>query len=145
MARSGNTQDEKGSKTGLLLVLLALLAGLVAWNYQRNAALETTTKGPYSTLSDADLEKLQRAYESELASLRAKDSPGRASARATQGVANGVREFERVQRASRSVRQANYAISEREGVVQAIEAERSRRVAQGGGPWAVFLRRAFTF
>jgi hypothetical protein len=143
--RKATAKGKDGSKAGLLLLLLGLLAGLCAWNYQRNAALETAAKGPYSTLSDADLERLIEAYQSELESLTAGGSPGRAAPRATQGVAHGVREFERVQQASRSVREAGYAISEREGVVQALETERGRRRAQGGGLWMVILRRAFTF
>jgi hypothetical protein len=145
MAKHKAAKEKDGSKAGMLLLLLGILAGLCAWNYQRNAALESAMKGPYSSLSDADLERLSEAYQSELESLRAGARPGRAAPRATQGVANGVREFERVQQASRSVREAGYAISEREGVVQALETERGLRRAQGGGPWMVFLRRAFTF
>lgn len=145
MARRKTSKDKDGSKAGLLLLLLGILAGLCAWNYQRNAALESAMKGPYSSLSDADLEALSEAYQSELEALRAGGRPGRAAPRTTQGVANGVREFERVQQASRSVREAGYAISEREGVVQALETERGRRRAQAGGPWMMFLRRAFTF
>ena len=145
MAKRKARKGKDGSKTGLLLVLLGILVGLGAWNHQRNVALESAMKGPYSSLSEEDLVRLSEAYESELASLRDHGSPGRAAARATQGVANGVREFERVQQASRSVREASYAISEREGIVKALETERARRKAQGGGPWMVLLRRAFTF
>jgi len=145
MAKRKGGKGKDGSKVGMLLALLAILVGLGAWNHQRNAALEDATKGPYSSLSDEDLVRLAEAYESELSSLRNQGSPGRAAARTAQGVASGVREFERVQQASRSVREASYAISEREGIVKAIEAERARRSALGGGPWTVLLRRAFTF
>jgi hypothetical protein len=145
MATRNAKKEKAGSKAGMLLVLLLLLGGLCAWNYQRNAALESQLEGPYSTLSDADLASLLAAYQGELERVRAHGRPGRANARDTQGVASGVREFERVQRASRRDRDALYAVADREGIVKALEAEQSRRVAQGGGPWRVFLRRAFTF
>jgi hypothetical protein len=140
------TNAKEGGKAGLLLLVLVVLAGLCTWNYQRNAALEVASNtGPYVTLSDPDVDRLLGAYQSELEALRAKGRPGRANARTTQGVVEGVREFERVQRAGRSDREAGYALAELEGVVRALEIEQSKRRAQGGGPWAVFVRRAFTF
>ena len=69
----------------------------------------------------------------------------RARVRETTNVGSGVREFERVQRASRSVREAGYALAEREGAVEALELERAKRSSLGGSPFQVFLRRAFTF
>ena len=87
------------------------------------------------------------AYQGEIDAMRAKGGTGRrANARnTTGGVAGGVREFERVQRAMRSTREAGYAIAEREGAVAALEQERARRVAsEGDGKLMVHLKRAFT-
>jgi hypothetical protein len=137
---------EGGGNATLLVLLLVALAGLCTWNYRRNAALEAeSSKSAYSTLAAADVDRLLGAYQGELEALRAKGRPGRANVRDTQGVMDGSREFERVQRAGRSDREAGYAIAELEGVVKALEIEQRKRVAQGGGPWAVFMRRAFTF
>jgi hypothetical protein len=137
---------EGGGSATLLLLLLVAIAGLCAWNYQRNAALEAeSNKGPYSTLATPDVDRLLGAYQGELEALRAKGRPGRASVRDTQGVMDASREFERVQRAGRSDREAGYALAELEGVVEALETEQRKRAAQSGGPWAVFMRRAFTF
>ena len=138
-------KESGGGNAMLLLLLLAVIAGVCAWNYQRNAALEDTSKGPYSSLATPDVDRLLGAYKSELEGLRAQGRPGRANVRATQGVMDGTREFERVQRAGRSDREAGYALAELEGVVKALETEQRKRAAQSGGPWAVFMKRAFTF
>lgn len=140
------TQGEKqGGNTPLLLTLLLLLVGLSAWNYQRNAALEKASPSPYASMSDANLDVLIAAYQSEIEGMQAKGGVGRrANARDTSGVASGVREFERVQRVSRSTREAGYAIAEREAAVAALEQEKARRARLGGGALQVFLRRAFT-
>ena len=145
MARAQKEREKQGSNTLLLLVLLMVLVGLTTWNYQRNVALQSNDPSPYAGVADADLDVLLAAYESELEALRAQGGVGRrVSARNTSGVARGVREFERVQRAGRSTREAGYAISEREAVVRALEAEKARRVQYAGGTLLVFLKRAFT-
>jgi hypothetical protein len=135
--------ESKGSNAPLLLVVLLLLVGLSAWNYRRNAALESDATSPYATLSDRDLDVLIAAYRSEIQAMQGGGS-GRAVVRDTNALHRGVREFERVQRASRSVREAGYELAEREGAVQALEQEKARRTGQAGGVWLTILRRAFT-
>lgn len=147
MAGSREQDEKKGSKTGLLLVLLIGLVALSAWNYQRNASLEQSAPpSPYASIATADLDVLIAAYQSEIDALRARGGTGlRARARDTHGVENGAREFERVQRSMRSTREAGYEIAEREGMIAAIEQERSRRASsEAGGKWMILLRRAFT-
>jgi hypothetical protein len=134
-----------GGNQGLLLVLLVLLVGLCAWNYQRNLAIEKANPSPYASLSDHDLDALIEAYRSEIDQMKGGRQASRARVRDTANVGSGVREFERVQRASRSVREAGYALSEREGAVEALEMERAKRVSLGGSELQVFLRRTFTF
>lgn len=145
MAKVQKSGEKSGSNTGMLLVVLVVLIGLSAWNYQRNLALErAVVPTPYAGLSVADLDALIAAYQSEIDTLRAQGGADRrASARPTSGVAQGVREFERVQRSARSAREAGYRISEREGALRALEEERSRRSQQTKGV-ALFLRRAFS-
>ena len=148
MAGVRSRSPKKESNTGLLLVVLLALVGLGAWNYHRNAAVDKSVKpGPYAGVPSKDLDVLIAAYRSEIDALKARGGTGlRASARSTSGVANGVREFERVQRTAQGTRAAGYEISEREGAIKAIEQEKSRRAAsgEGGAPWMVFLKRAFT-
>jgi hypothetical protein len=143
MAKRVAAKDRKKSHTGVLLVVLAAIVGFGAWNYRRNVALEQSAKTTYSNLSVADLDRLIAAYKQEIDGLHAHGQPRRAKVRETADVADGVREFERVQRASRSVREAGYAVAEREGVLHALEAERAKRTPDTS-PWLVFLRRAFT-
>ena len=148
MAGVRNRREKKESNTGLLLVVLLALVGLGAWNYHRNAAVDkSVAPGPYASVPTKDLDVLIAAYQSEVDALKAHGGTGlRATARNTSNVANGVREFERVQRRAQGTRYAGYEISEREGAIKAIEQEKSRRAAsgEGGAPWMVFLKRAFT-
>jgi hypothetical protein len=138
MAKSGG-----GSQT-LLLVLLVGLVALCVWNYRRNAALELASPSPYASLADADVERLLDAYKTELERMKAAQPQG-TRVRDSDGVAGGAAEFDRVARHSRSRREAGYEVAETEGSVRALEAEKAKRVALGGGPMQVFLRRAFTF
>jgi hypothetical protein len=149
MAGVRRTQKkEKESNTALLLVVLLALIGLGAWNYHRNTAVDKSVKpGPYAGVPTKDLDVLKAAYQSEIDALKARGGTGlRASARETTNVGNGVREFERVQRREQRTRAAGYEISEREGAIKAIEQEKSLRAAsgEGGAPWMIFLKRAFT-
>ncbi|HXK26106.1 MAG TPA: hypothetical protein VMS55_25790 [Myxococcota bacterium] len=148
MAGVRSRNQKKESNTGLLLVVLLALVGLGAWNYHRNVAVERSVKpGPYASVPTKDLDVLIAAYRSEVDALKARGGTGlRATAHSTSGVGNGVREFERVQRTTQKTREAGYEISEREGAIAAIENEKSRRAAsgEGGTPWMLFLKRAFT-
>jgi hypothetical protein len=136
------------SKTGMLLLLLVALVGVGGWNYHRNAAKEkSVAPSAYAGVADADLDVLIAAYQSEIAALEAKGGPSRARVRETGNLGDGARELARVQRASRRVRESNYEIYERKGALEALEAEKARRRANGGGNsgWMLILRRAFTF
>lgn len=146
MAGSLKKREQQGSKTPLLLILLLALVGLSAWNYHRNAALESAQPSPYAGVSDRDLDLLIAAYRSEIDAMRAQGGADhRATARDTGRIDRGIREFERVQGVSRSAREAGYAIAEREAAVAALEQEKARRIERGGGGGALrFLKLAFT-
>lgn len=133
-----------GGRQGLLLLVLVALVALGGWNYHRNLKLEESTPSPFASLSDADVDQLLAAYKGEVERLKGKQ-PSRAKVRSTSHVQAGVDEFQRVTRRSRSVREAGYAVSEMEGSVKALEAEKAKRAALGGSPTQVFLRRAFSF
>ena len=145
MAGSRGKREKHGGKTPLLLTLLVVLVGLSAWNYQRNVAREKAHPSPYATVSDRDLDVLIAAYQSEIDAMRARGGAGRrASAHDASSFGGGVREFERVQRASQSAREAGYEISEREGALEALKQEKALRTERGGEGALLFLKRAFT-
>ena len=129
-----------------LLVLLVLLVGGGAWNYQRNLARESQEDRPMRGYAEADLEKLLAAYKGEQQRLtqRAGATP-RARERDSSGklVAENVREFERVQRQSLRVRDAQGDLAETELMVARIEQELARR-DQERDPMAVLIRRVTT-
>ncbi|HEY8154170.1 MAG TPA: hypothetical protein VII72_08595 [Myxococcota bacterium] len=140
--------SESGGRGALipLLAVLLLLGGGGAWNYSRNLARESQEDRPMRGYAEADLEKLLAAYQKEQVRLArragatpratAKDAPG-------QLVGEKVREFERVQRASQRVRDANGDLAETELMVERIEQELARR-DQERDPTAVFIRRLTT-
>ena len=129
-----------------LLALLLLLGGGGAWNYSRNLERESQEDRPLRGYAEADLEKLLAAYqkEQEGATRRAgatqratpKDAPG-------QLVGEKVHEFERVQRASQRVRDANGDIAEIDLMLERIQQELQRR-DQERDPMALFIRRVTT-
>lgn len=140
--------SEKGGRGALipLLLLLLLLAGGGAWNYQRNVARESQEDRPLRGYAEADLEKLKSAYEAEVKRLASRaGATQRASARDMPGqlVGEKAKEFERVQRASARVRDANGDVAEAELMVARISQELGRRGGERD-PMAVFLRRLTT-
>lgn len=138
-------KKKKSGRTFLLTLLLALLCGLGAWNYQRNIEAEKAVPRPYRSYSEAQLDQLIAASRTSLEQLvaRYEKVSGRSIEARDRGfVGDQIKEFERVQSVSRSVRDLGYEISESEGLLRELEAERGRR---GGSPVLLFLSRVFTY
>ena len=136
---------KRGGSGGKLLLLLAVLAGLGGYNYQRNLEAEAQEIRPYRGYSDADLEALENAYRAELEVLDARYAQvqGVQFKARDQGFGQAqVDEFERVQRASRAKREVGYQASEGQATLNAVVQERALRARQGP-PWLVFAKRAF--
>ena len=130
-----------------LLVLFALLVGGGAWNYHRNLERESREDRPMRGYAEADLKKLLAAYEQEQARLarRAGATPRAQVVQPAAGqlVGENVRDFERVQRQSRRVRDANGDLAESELMVKQIERELQYR-DQERDPMALLIRRVTT-
>jgi hypothetical protein len=140
--------SEKGGRGAWvpLLVLLVLLVGGGAWNYRRNVERENREDRPMRGYAEADLEKLLAAYEQEQArAARRAGATPRARTKEASGqlVGENVREFERVQRASQRVRDANGDLAETELMVARIQQELQRR-DQERDPMALLIRRVTT-
>jgi hypothetical protein len=138
-------KKKKSRRTFLLTLLLALLCGLGAWNYRRNVEAEAAVPRPYRSYSEAQLEQLIAASRVSLESLvaRYEKVSGRSIEARDRGfVGDQIKEFERVQSMSRSVRALGYEISESEGLLRELEAEKGRR---GDGALGLFLRRVFSY
>jgi hypothetical protein len=140
--------SEKGGRGALLplLILLLLLVGGGTWNYRRNLARENQEDRPLRGYAEVDLEKLLTAYEQEQARA-AKRAGATPRARVSEGsgglVGENVREFERVQRQSQRLRDANGELAESELMVAQIQRELQRR-DQDRDPMAVLIRRVTT-
>jgi hypothetical protein len=138
-------KKKKSGRRFLLTLLLALLCGAGAWNYRRNVEAEAAVPRPYQSYSEAQLDQLIAASRASLDGLVAryeKVSGHSIQARDQGFVGDQIKEFERVQSLSRSVRGLGYEISESEGLLRELEAEKRRR---GDSAVSLFLRRVFTY
>lgn len=142
MGRGGSG---KGGQLLLLLLLLGILAGAGTWNYRRNLAAQNAEVRPYRTLSDADLQTLTAAYESEVAQLSKRYEAARRQ-RSAAPAAGGDRfqRFEKAQQRGRAERELGYRVSEREAALDELHEEQRRRAAEGKG-WQRILKLVFTF
>ena len=70
---------DAGSGIWAVLVLLLVLAGAGAWNYQRNLAVEEAVYRPFRTHTDEDLAQLAGAREPRRTGLEALRQCGRAT------------------------------------------------------------------
>ena len=139
-------RSERGNASALVLVLLLLVGG-VAWNFHRNLAAESRESRPYRSYAEADLDALIAAYEqaAEKAGSRYdRVVDRRTEAKGTGYVMGNVKEFERVQNAGRATRAAREQYADARASLEALRAERSRRVSERS-KLRVFLRRAFSF
>jgi hypothetical protein len=134
MARGGG-----GGKAGPILLVLLLVAAVGGWNYHRNWKAEEQEMGPrpLAGYDDEGLAKLAEAYRMEIEALehqRAATRGQHTEAEKRTFLSEGVHEFERVQRSSRQMRGLAGEVAQREGRLQAIEAEQQYRnhLATGG-------------
>jgi hypothetical protein len=130
---------------GLLVVLLAALAGGGYWNYQRNLAKEQQEKGPYASYSTEQLEALAQAYEAEIEAAGgryASEKSVRHEARDRQYADEQMQEFEKAAQRGQAIRNAGGALAVKEAALRDIEHELGTR---GGGAYDAFLRRLLTF
>lgn len=140
----GRGSDKGGGPLLLLLVLLALLAGVGTWNYQRNAAAEAAEVRPYRTLSEADLGTLIAAYEAEVAQLEKRYERARGGSASSPSGDDRFQAFAQAQRRGRAAREAGYAVSEHEAALAELREEQERRARTGEGLERI-LKLAFTF
>jgi hypothetical protein len=134
-----------GQKLGMIVVLLAALAGGGYWNYQRNLAKEEKAKGPYASYSTEQLEALASAYESEIKAAGGRyeaEKSVRHEARNRQYADQQMQEFEKASQRGQAIRNAGGALATREAALRDIERELGTR---GGNAQEVFLRRLLTF
>lgn len=139
-------RSQRGS-AGLLVLALLLLVGAVGWNFHRNLEAERREFRPYRSYALVDIDALIGAYEQ--AAEKAGARYGRVADRRTEvqgrgDVMDNVKEFERVQNAGRTTKDAREDYAAARASLELLREERSRRASESS-QLRVFLRRAFTF
>jgi hypothetical protein len=137
----------------ILCALCVATAGVGAWNYRRNAAMEqeVVEHRPYRQLSEKDLGLLEEAYQQELAVYTRKvEQYARAAAASGNlpgptDLQGNVDSFQRVQASAERMRQVQGALREREAEIANIKRERELRAKPSEGRWDRILRRTLTF
>lgn len=130
------------------LLVLAVLAGAGAWNYQRNVAREEAEAGrrPFGTHSDEALAQLLAAYEAQHGrdSSRLEAAQGRrAEARHQDYFQDQVDEFARVQRVHDTTRAIRAEVAATQVTLKDLRAEKRLRDKQRDRV-TTFLKRVFT-
>jgi len=126
-----------------VLVLLLVLGGAGAWNYQRNLAAEEALPRPWKGYASEDLEALQGAYGQEIEQYSKKWDAARrqrVQARDRDLVGDAAQEFERVQGQAQRVRELGRELAEREAALEEIQEELRLRKQLGSG-WKLHWRR----
>jgi hypothetical protein len=130
-----------------LVVLLALVGGLGAWNYQRNIETERAELRPFRSYSDADLESLTEAYRADVEAYTARYEAvtGRkVSINERIHTDQKLREFERVQRISQSTRELVTQLAQRHVAIEQLDAERRKRAGERNAVM-LFLKRLLVY
>jgi len=126
----------RGSAALGALALLLVLVTLLGLNYVRNYKIDKSQeqqKRPYAKYKTADLELLAEGYRMELRRAEGRQGAGRVQVRERHHLSDQVREFERVQKEARRVRDRTLDTAQVKGDLEAIEAEQRRRAnAQEG-------------
>jgi hypothetical protein len=136
-----------GGKLLLLLVLLTVAGGAGAWNYRRNLQAEEAEPRPFRSYSDADLESLEAAYQQEIEvyTRRYETLTGQGVVVREGGhIDDKIREFERVQRISRSTRELVTQLARRHVAVEGLASERHKRIEESQ-PVKLFFKRLLVY
>ena len=141
------TRRNRGNALPSLLILIALILGVGAWNYHKNLALDEQEYRPFRGHSDEALHQLIDAYENE----RDRDKKAylevagrRASAKTKPMLDEQVAEFERVQSHGLRTRQLRNAVAGHQASLKELKKEASRRTLDADNCRRI-LRLATTF
>ena len=136
-----------GGNRGLLVVLLALLAGAGGWNYHENSKVENAMPRPYRRYSDADVEQLIAQYQGEVdrQTRRYRQVASRKVVVQDRGLlGDQVGEFERIQQLSQQRRNLAGQVTDNQISLEQLESEKNKR--ETDRPiYKMIFRRLFTF
>jgi hypothetical protein len=130
-----------------LLVLILLVGGAGAWNYDRNLKKENQVPRPWKSYETSDLRSMASAYEREIE----RTSESWEQARSRRATASGrghvddrAREFDRIYAQGKSVRDLKGKLADHEVVLAQIQEELTLR-ERDGDAMKVHLRRLLTY
>jgi hypothetical protein len=140
-------KSDGGGKLLLLLMLLVVAGGAGTWNYRRNLEAEKAEPRPFRSYSDADLDSLTEAYQQEIDiyTRRYEAVTGqKVTIREGGHIDDKIREFERIQRISRSTRELVTELARRQVAVEQLASERHKR-AEERQVVKLFFKRLLTY
>ena len=141
------TRRNLGNALPALLILLALIGGVGAWNYHKNVALDEQQHRPFRGHSDEALQQLIDAYENERdvgKKAYLEISSRRESAKTKPMLDEQVAEFERIQSHGLRTRQLRNAVAGHQASLKELKKEASRRTLDADN-FRRILRLATTF
>lgn len=145
MTPSTSPRRQAGGAAVPVLLLLLVIGGALGWNYNRNLQIERAEdkgKRPYVRYAPDDLAVLAEGYRQAIVEAEASQIGGRVATRDRYHFDAQIREFERVQRETRKVRDRAVQFAELKRSLEEVEQEqRRRRVA--GADAMMHLKRLF--
>jgi cell fate (sporulation/competence/biofilm development) regulator YlbF (YheA/YmcA/DUF963 family) len=130
-----------------LILLLFIIVGLGGTNFYRNLQKENQQERAFGSYSDADIQAMIRGLQQEIDLLNARyEAQKKVNSRSRDrgGMKENIEEFERVQTATRVVKELGQIISQKEVLLRELEDEAAHR-NKNSDPLQVFLRRLTTF
>jgi hypothetical protein len=127
------------------LTLLVLIAGGLGVNYYRNYQIDAESEKhsrPFAHFSEADLHAMTDGYRQERAAASQEVGVRRVETRERHHFQDKVDEFERVQRATRRIRDRSSELAQLESELAQLEAEQQVR-SRDGADAMIHLERMF--
>ena len=131
---SNLNRSRAGGAVGSALLLLLVAAAALGWNYHRNYQIDREnepSQRPFARFATKDLAAMAEGYRIALAEARTKQIGGRVATQDRHFFGDQIKEFERVQRESRRVRDRAIDVKEIQSKLDLIEGEQGRRARPG--------------
>lgn len=150
-SRQTASKESAGFPFVFCFIVLAIVGGLLGYNYLLNVEAEKQTQlnRPYGSFKTEDLIIMIEGYETELKNLEKHEAEMRTRHRGPQNhpeLMENVQEFEKMTQQSLEKREVSLGIGKAQATLNDLRAEKKIRDAQGlAAGWSLHARRLFSF